>query len=268
MKIIVLGSKGMLGQMVDIYFSQKGYHIHRIDQRYEAHSRSEFIHAVKSAGSGYIINCIGRIKQKTNEEIDLFWSNSMLPLDLADAIQPDQFLIHPSTDCVFDGLTDQAYSINEAPNAEDAYGKSKRLGEVALLRHPRALVVRVSIIGPDKSTQPKGLLGWFLSNPPGTTLNGFTNHWWNGITTLEWCKQVEKMIEDNIENYANSLLQLGTQTLWSKYDMLVLFQKIFLTQYEIVEHRTETAINRCLLPTLECPDLSVQLKDLKSWIDK
>jgi dTDP-4-dehydrorhamnose reductase len=266
-KIILLGGNGMLGQMVERYFSRNGYAIHNIDLRYEPKRRAEFMDAVKDAGSGFIINCIGRIKQKTTEEIDLFWANAMLPLDLADAIQDNQFLIHPSTDCVFDGLTEKPYAVETMPNAQDAYGKSKRLGEVALIRHPRALVVRVSIIGPDRSAQPKGLLGWFLSNPPGTTLNGFTNHWWNGITTLEWCKQIEKMIESNVDGYEGKLFQLGTQAMWSKYEMLLLFQKVFFTEYKISQYCTEAGINRCLLPTLECPDLSIQLKELKSWMD-
>lgn len=49
-----------------------------------------------------------------------------------------------STDYVFDGDSDEAYTESSEPNPLNAYGMSKLLGERLALRHPGSLVVRTS----------------------------------------------------------------------------------------------------------------------------
>lgn len=263
--IILLGSGGMLGQMVSQYFA-KGYDITTIRERCDFTASCPALAAVAEAGDGFVINCIGRIKQKEATRQELYDANAILPAQLVERLKPGQFLVQPSTDCVFSGASKTPYAWNDACDAIDDYGYSKRLGEVALLNKAQATVVRVSIIGPDRSSpQPKGLLGWFLSQPKGAQLKGFSNHFWNGITTLEWCKQVERLVIGNPPSWAGKILQIGTAEHHSKLDMLRMFQDIYGTGFNILPHETIDGINRCLVPMEVTPSLNQQVEELRAY---
>jgi dTDP-4-dehydrorhamnose reductase len=104
--------------------------------------------------------------------------NSVFPRVMADFCQHNHIgFIHITTDCVFDGR-DGFYTENSIHNALDDYGRTKSLGEPN-----NCMVIRTSIIGPEKGTK-KSLVEWLLSqNHKG--VRGFTNHMWNGVTTME-----------------------------------------------------------------------------------
>ena len=265
-KIIVLGSKGMLGQMVKLYFTNEKFEVIVFDKRFTENNFISYFDELNSFEDGIVINCIGRIKQKSEEAFDLLWANSILPLSLARSLKSSHILIHPSTDCVFDGLTDKPYNFSDFHSASDVYGWSKSLGETAVTNMANSLIVRVSIIGPDSNSN-KGLLSWFLNNPSGTILNGFTNHFWNGITTLEWCKRIHEIIinENTLNQFMKQgLIQLGTKEIYSKYEMLRIFKKVFQKDYEIKPQESQY-INRCLQSLIESKSLEIQLNELRTF---
>ncbi len=265
-RIIILGANGMLGQMVKSYFEAKGYPILVHNVRFNEQTIFNFVQELNDLDTGIVINCIGRIKQKSDLPHDLFLSNTLLPLELSRSLDKKHLLIHPSTDCVFNGSKLTSYSINDSHDANDIYGISKSLAEKAITGMKNSIIARVSIIGPDKFSK-KGLFAWFLSHPNGATLKGFINHKWNGITTLEWCKQIENLIEKEIlKKTAIKLFQLGTESIYSKYDMLVCFQKVFDTNYNILKFEDKFSINRSLKPTLISDDLEIQLYELRDFI--
>jgi dTDP-4-dehydrorhamnose reductase len=264
MEIIVLGHKGMLGNMVVKYFKSCGYEIITTDLRFEFDTYSEWTSFIKGYPEALIINCIGRIKQKTSDTNELLWGNAILPLHLGNIISDKNFLIHPSTDCIFSGKKISAYSIDDVPDAEDVYGWSKYLGEVGVKGKNNTLVVRVSIIGYEITQSKNGLLEWFLSSPKNSELKGFNNHLWNGITTLEWCKKIEEILPE-LDVYRGKVIQLGTNEQYSKYEMLQLFQKVFKTKHLIQNFTTPEIVNRCLIPTIFSKSLEYQLIDLANY---
>lgn len=266
--LIVLGHKGMLGQMIMAYFSNKVEEIVTLNFRFDAKEKWNFIDELRKYPNALIFNAIGKIKQKTDDDMELLMANAILPMELHNHLLPNQFLIHPSTDCVFDGNTNIPYrDINES-NARDSYGWSKRLGEIALQDRRKTAIFRVSIIGEDKYNS-HGLLAWFLSQKPKSELKGFTNHYWNGITTLEWCKQVESYLENKKKDEkSGELIQLGTHKYKTKYEMLILFQEIYKTDFVIHEHRTPKAIDRRLYPDIEAKPLKKQIVEMKEFCEK
>jgi dTDP-4-dehydrorhamnose reductase len=262
--IIILGSNGMLGQMVNKYFISNQYNVINYNERFDELSAVEYVQKLNEYPNSIIINCIGRIWQKSDKSNDLLWSNSVLPLSLSRSLKKSHILIHPSTDCVFSGMKFAPYKVNEFHDALDLYGWSKSLGETALQKRENTLIVRVSIIGLDNNSN-KGLLQWFLNNPQKASLNGYTNHFWNGITTLEWCKQLHIMMNaSNFEYYLNEkkIIQLGTERQISKYNLLKLFQKCFNTDFIIDPISMPTEINKCLVSEMEVPELQFQINEM------
>jgi dTDP-4-dehydrorhamnose reductase len=256
--------------MVDKYFSSRSFDVVSINDRFDDDTIFSIIDKVNSIKDSIVINCIGKVKQKTSMASDLLWSNTILPLELNRSLKAGHFLIHPSTDCVFAGKSSGSYLVTDKGDAMDVYGWSKLLGEVALADRKNTIVIRVSIIGPDNKTD-KGLLSWFLNLPDAAVINGYINHIWNGITTLQWCECLENlMLSPDFENkkYQSNLLQLGTSNHYSKHDMLLLFKEVFDRKITINSFSggDEVVVSKCLVPMIECKDLKSQLIELKSFL--
>ena len=107
-------------------------------------------------------------------------------------------------------------------------------------------------------------MSWFLNNSRGSNLNGFSNHFWNGITTLEWCKQLKTIVEDSNllkDCIEKKIIQLGTKTQYSKLDMLRIFNNIYKKNF-IINDVKSNYTNRCLTPMIISKSLDLQMKDL------
>lgn len=263
-KIVVLGSNGMLGQMVERYFSNSEYEVTCFNDRFLYESRNNYTKYLQSLKDVVVINCVGRIKQKGSNIEELLQANTVLPAELRNTLGRNVVLIHPSTDCVFMGDKGAPYVSNQRSDAEDDYGWSKRLGEVVLFNRFNTLIPRVSIIGPDSNPGGLGLLGWIFSNPRGSTIKGFVNHLWNGITTLEWCKQIELFLHE-LDFFEFSLIQFGTREYYSKYEMLQMFNEVFDLGLSIKPVETELSVDRRLFPDIVCKPLLEQLYELKAF---
>lgn len=262
-KILVLGHRGMLGQMAVRYFGDRSYEVVTIPLRYEPETRKEFLAAMCQHPGAVVLNGIGRSKQNTDSVDELLWANAVLPLDLARGLRDDQILIHPSTDGVFSGMEYRPYASSDQPNATDDYGWSKQLGEIALAKRASTFIFRVSIIGPDTCREPKGLMGWFLAQPPGSKIKGYANYSWNGITTLEWCKQIENHLQAKaFAGVGCRTIHLGTKEYHTKYDLLKMIQDIFGTNHQIGAWDLERPVDRRLMPDIEAKPLHEQLIEL------
>jgi dTDP-4-dehydrorhamnose reductase len=85
-------------------------------------------------------------------------------------------LVHVSTDAVFDGQKDGAYTETDAPRPEGVYATSKLAGEREVLRAcPAAIVVRVNFYGWSISGQ-RSLAEFFVNNlSKDIEVKGFTD---------------------------------------------------------------------------------------------
>jgi dTDP-4-dehydrorhamnose reductase len=118
------------------------------------------------------------------------------------------------------------YTENDASDAEDLYGKSKYLGEVAT---DNALTLRTSIIGRELS-HFKSLLEWFLSQRGGT-VRGFTRVIYSGVTTNYLSGLVARLISD--KPGLSGLYQVTAPKI-SKYDLLCRLGDAFRVKVDIV----------------------------------
>jgi dTDP-4-dehydrorhamnose reductase len=187
----------------------------------------------------------------------------MFPVHVALRLRPTQHLVHASTDCVFNGDRGH-YRVDDEPDADDPYGFSKRLGEVVADRR-NVTVIRVSVVGPENRTDPRGLLGWFLRQPVEVDVQGFTNWRWNGVTTLEWSSIALELVERRSHGDAiASIVQPGVAPM-SKYDLLVAFREAYNTSHRIVPVQAPLAHDRTLVPTEERAPIAEQLARLRDW---
>ena len=140
-----------------------------------------------------IINCVGLIKQKmeVDSSVDAIHLNSLFPHQLASLCNKSNIrLIHFSTDCVFQG-TPGVKRLSDTPNATDLYGLSKLLGEV---RTSPCLTLRTSIVG-RQLFGSESLFEWAISKR-GTTINGYKNAIYTGLTTNRLSQIIKKLIEE------------------------------------------------------------------------
>jgi dTDP-4-dehydrorhamnose reductase len=168
-----------------------------------------------------VVNCIGIIKQRSEAKSALpsLTINSLLPHRLAEHVATwDGRLIHFSTDCVFNGRRGN-YREDDQSDAEDLYGKSKFLGEVAT---GNAVTLRTSIIGREL-TGHRSLLDWFLSQH-GASVRGFRRAIYSGITTNEMAKVVEMVISHFPG--LSGLFQVVSEPI-TKYDLLGLLRDAY-----------------------------------------
>ena len=187
-RIIIFGGGGMLGRYVREVLNE--YRIFTYENRNDLDLRD--VHAVKLAlknqigTNDIIVNCAGVIPHKEHTKEDMVLVNTVFPL-LLDKM-PNK-VIHISTDCVFNGKELKPYSEQCIPNDTSDYGKTKALGEPL-----NKTVIRTSIVG-----QGGGLLQWLREQNSGLRLytQGYSNHYWNGVTCLTLANIIKQMIEQN-----------------------------------------------------------------------
>ena len=256
MKILVLGGEGMLGhkmfqtllspypdttctvarplgatfyQRIDLF--RQGRVIDKVD----AMDFPRLHEILDAERPGYIVNCIGMIKQReaSKAAIPSITLNSLLPHKLAEwAGGWGGRGIHFSTDCVFSGRNG-GYSEASPSDAEDLYGKSKYLGEVAV---GNALTLRTSIIGRELANF-RSLLEWFLSQK-GKSVRGFKRVIYSGVTTNYMADLVSRILSGHPTLYG--LYQVTSPAI-SKYDLLCMIRNAFQLDIEIVPDENEVS---------------------------
>jgi dTDP-4-dehydrorhamnose reductase len=196
MKIVVLGSTGMLGSEVFRVATNAGCQVIGVS-RSNGHlfdvSTTKFAQLAHdlSLGQGdYLVNCIGWIPQKSSgilalDEMQAELLNVSLPGQINESAENLGFQwIQIGTDCVFDGAKG-GYSESSSKNALDLYGQTKIRGEDL---SSNAFLIRASIVGPDLRSS-SGLYSWFKNELAlGHLVTGFENHIWNGVTTTAFAR--------------------------------------------------------------------------------
>lgn len=246
MRVLILGSTGMLGNAVGKYFLSTSHDVtltHR-NSNVSYHKRSVYYDPLVSSFTDigihdYVINCIGTIKPfMASDPIAARKINSVFPWELADwCNKKNMKLIHITTDCVFSGRKG-SYKESDLHDALDDYGKSKSLGEPV----DRAMVIRTSIIG-EEIHKKASLIEWAKSQK-GKEVKGFTNHYWNGITTKEYAKVCHKIIENDY--WHKGLTHIHSENIVSKFDMLEYFNQRFELELNIVPTKAGETCDRSL----------------------
>ena len=259
MKLLILGSNGLLGNTLTKYFFEKnnyetfGFlrdssklkffkseHNSRLIIIQDILNINDLRRKIKELMPDVIINCIGqtnKIKGQNLNNIENYINlNSLFPFRLKEICSEIKSrLIHFSSDCVFSG-TNGFYSEKDNPDPTDIYGKSKLLGE---LDNENIITIRKSVIGHELDSK-KGLLEWFLNHEG--IVEGYKEAIFSGLTVLELARIIDMYILPNKD--IKGIIHLSGDPI-SKYDLL----KIIANQYNKIiniEPNEDIKIDRSL----------------------
>ena len=234
--ILVIGATGLLGNMVFRLLSERGdfnlfgtvrkesainYFSPGLRDRLivvkDLTSLKELQELLGTIKPDVVINCVSAARPMPSKIEVLIPLLSLLPMRLSYlCAEFDARLIHISSDGVFSGKRG-AYCEDDTPDAQDAYGIAKQLGEVK----GGALTLRTSILGPELESK-FGLLEWFLSQ--SDECMGCTGSIFSGVTSLELAKCIRDVIIPN-PNLIGVLHVASTPC--SKFDLLSMIKSVY-----------------------------------------
>lgn len=266
-KILVIGANGMLGYAVSSYFESKFFNVIKL-------SRSEFDIAVDPIENlekyfvdlDVVINCAGVIKPmiEKNTIESVLKVNSIFPRNLAKLANKHHVkCFHITTDCVYSGKQGN-YSEEDFFDAEDVYGLSKNAGE-----NSECMVLRTSIIG-EESGQSRSLLEWAKSQA-GNEVNGFTNHRWNGVTTLYLAEVIKNILDQDL--YSKGIFHIYSPTSVNKLELLRIFDSVYELKLKINAVIAKDSVDRTMssvkdLSQKVCTkELLVQVGEMKEFFN-
>jgi dTDP-4-dehydrorhamnose reductase len=267
-KVILFGRTGMLGRYIYSYLKGKVPIIcptFRLTSSESLKELEPLLLKHHCNHSTLIINCIGLIPQRVSEDAQYNLINTEFPLVLAAlAKKIGANMIHPTTDCVYDGLGAGEYKESSPHTETNPYGRSKSAGEPTT-----CTVIRTSIIGRELNNQ-KSFMEWVLQQSRCATIKGYTNHFWNGITCLQFAKMVWFMIEN--DHFWVGARHIFSPEHSSKYDMAKMIAFVFdRDDITINAENTSQQINKtlntewCTNTIMQIPSLLEQICDLKSF---
>ena len=272
-RITVIGAGGMAGHVISAYLSGTGNYLvqnlsHSIKLKedwllLDVERSGAVAELLQDFKPDCVINCAGILVKESDTNPGLAaYVNGYFPHFLARLGKENEFkLIHLSTDCVFSGERG-SYSEQDPRDGRGFYAQSKAMGEVI---NSRDVTIRTSIIGPELKRNATGLFHWFF-NAKGR-VKGFDKVYWNGLTTLELAKCVEKIITRDI----SGLCHLVPSEKISKYALLKLIGEVWGRKEPELQADSTLFSDKTLVSTrtdlaLDIPGYRRQLEELEKWM--
>jgi len=268
MKVFLFGANGMLGNYVRSYLSQNHIQVIPLTRKdfdleeLSILSLKKFLEEKGLGADDVIVNCAGVIPQASKDhelsKRNYYKINSILPIILS---MLTTHMIHITTDCVFSGATGGYHEYSTHDEIND-YGTSKSLGELC-----DGTIIRTSIIG-EELVNKRSLLEWVISNE-NRTINGYTNHFWNGVTCLQLAKIIYKIISEN--TYWNGVRHIYSPTTVSKYELCKMISDIYELNIKVKEFDTEkvdkslSTIYDAHKNIFEIPELGDQIREMRNF---
>lgn len=197
----------------------------------------------------YAVNCIG-VTRFDRSSVKLFrlgfFVNAIFPAYLQEFCALHSIrVIHISTDAVFQGNKETPYYEDHPCDGTGDYATSKILGEIYA---PNVFSIRCSIMGHERN-RCSNLLNWFLSRADGESIQGYTNHIWNGVTTLQLCGFIHKIITENSFDEMlkkTNVIHFSPNLPLTKFELLVFLNEIYQKNVNIIPSKAGENIVRIL----------------------
>lgn len=248
-KILVLGATGMLGNAIFTELTKAGFDVYgtarkmnpeffstdlvsKIITGIDIEDLPSLTATINDLKPDVVMNCVGLIKQSpsASNTAMAIYMNALFPHKLASICeQAGARMIHFSTDCVFSGKKGN-YTEEDFSDADDVYGRTKYLGEVA---YPHCFTMRTSIIGHGLEANAS-LIDWFLAQNGEVT--GYDKVIFSGFPTVEIARILIEYILPNPE--LCGLYHVSADPI-SKYDLLKLVAKVYGKKVNLIPSDNE-----------------------------
>jgi len=169
-KFLISGAHGQLGREFNRLLSRQNIHYYSPDEsEFDITNKEKILKVISEYHPDYLINCAAyNLVDQAEEDSALAFAINADSLGfLADICREnDIFLIHYSSDYVFDGKKNAPYAEEDIPHPINIYGKSKLKGEENLQTNlNNYLIFRLSwVIGAGKQNFLYKLSQWAKKN--------------------------------------------------------------------------------------------------------
>jgi len=273
--VVILGTSGMIGSAIARYFDSNHIEVIEVNRKYSSkilkgaafqfnanvedfESLDKFV-----PGNSLILNCYGLIRHKIDinsaqsiEDAQVI--NHRFPIRLMKyAEERNHKIIQIGTDCVFSGTTG-SYSEDASKDPIDVYGETKALGEEY---SKNLMTLRVSVVGQEVKSHLE-IMDWVLNSEKNATIQGFKNHFWNGVTSLHLAKILYAIVKEDL--FSAGYHHLVPADRVSKFDLLELIAKFGgRDDLTVNPFESHTAIDRTL--TTIYPEFNSMLWQLAGY---
>jgi dTDP-4-dehydrorhamnose reductase len=212
MKLLITGASGLLGINLAMEAMQD-HGIVGVDRgklksapfpvvKTNFYDRHVFVPALDQFRPDWVINCaaLTNLEECEKHPGQAKILNVSLARELAEDCKNRKIkLIHLSTDAVFDGAKDGAYSEEDKPNPQSVYAQTKLDGEQAVQEvYPQAIIARVNFFGWSMSGR-RSLAEFFFNNlGEGRNVNGFTDVIFCPLWVTDLSRILIRMLENNL----------------------------------------------------------------------
>ncbi|MEO8356255.1 MAG: SDR family oxidoreductase [Chloroflexota bacterium] len=253
MKLLITGASGLLG----INLAMEAMHEHDVvgvdrgrlksapfpvikTNFYNSHA---FDSALDSTHPDWVINCaaLANLEECEKHPDQARILNINLPRELADACAKRNIrFMHLSTDAVFDGTKEGAYTEDDEPNPLGVYSQTKLDGERAVQQaNPQAVVARVNFYG-WSLTNRRSLGEFFVNNlSEGKQVNGFTDVIFCPMLVNQTARLLLEMLQKNISGLYHVV---GAQPM-NKYQFGVEIARMFGLNESLISPKSILASN-------------------------
>lgn len=226
-RILITGASGLLG--INLALETKREHdVIGVDRSKLKSAPFRVLHAnllrsgsinsiLDSTRPVWFINCAAFANleecEKRPDEARIL--NAEIPAEMANACAARNIkFVHLSTDAVFDGMKEGAYTEADEPNPLGAYAQTKLEGERAVLSaNPQAIVARVNFFGWSLSGR-RSLGEFFVNNlSEGKNVNGFTDV----VFCPMWVNHLSRLLVAMLEKDLRGLYHVVGAQAMNKY---------------------------------------------------
>ena len=239
-RLLVIGATGMLGSAVISLAVERGIDVvgTTTDLRLASETLAPRLIEYKyssTAGTAvfdelgchdYVINCSGLIKHRIDDQVleqrrAAVELNALFPHAIAALAEMRGFrVVQIATDCVFSGIRG-GYSEADLHDAGDVYGQTKSLGEVP---SRNCMHIRCSIVGKELRSH-RSLLDWAVMQKPDSSISGYVDHLWNGVSTRAFARVAIGLLEAG--QWEDGIFHLVPADVVTKYELLKLILREF-----------------------------------------